>query len=270
LIDLHCHLLDGVGGGPESFEEAVEVCRRAAADGVRMIVATPRWAAQSEKPPLAFPEYWQKLERLQQAMGEAVTLKSGFLIGFRPDLPVLLERYGSSISLGGGRYVFISLSALQVPAETEEVWGKILEQRFSVLLARAECNGALRRDPSRLERWIESGILLQLDAASITGLHGHEIQNFAFQCVKRYEGSVVIAASVGGTRARHSTLAQAREQLLKKSQSRRVRRLLTEIPALMLTADQCRTGEDADRSWRLRLRSRLRPLRSHRPLPDES
>jgi protein-tyrosine phosphatase len=268
MIDLHCHLLDGTPDGAESFEASLAMCRQAAANDVRTIVATPRWAIHLSEPPLAFDECWQKFERLNEAMREAVMLRPGFLMEFRSDLPLLLDRYGSSLALNGGRYVFVALPSLHVPLDVEEVWSKVSERGFSILLARAECSPALRRDSVRLERWLKSGIMLQLDAASITGQHGHEIQQFALQCVKKYEGSVVLASSVGS--ARQTSLATARELLLKKNPSRRVTRLLYETPAMMIDDERNASGDEDTGAFRLSRFSRLRALRSHRALPDES
>jgi protein-tyrosine phosphatase len=270
VIDLHCHLLNSPERDPDAFAKTTRICRLAIEDGVRTIVATPRWDAEMNEPPLGFNECRRELERLRYEMREALSFKLGFLLRFRQDLPELLEQYGSSISLGGGRYVFVSVPSLNVSIEAEEVWQRVFRQGFSILLARAECSPALRRDPKRLERWIASGIMLQLDAASLTGMHGHEIQHFALQCVKKYEGSIVIASGVGSANARPSSLASAREQLLKKNDSRRVRRLMTETPAAMLDDYQNPSGNNASRSFRPTLISRLRSLRSHKVLPDES
>jgi protein-tyrosine phosphatase len=246
------------------------MCRVALEEGVSTIVATPRWDAQASEPPIGFDECRQQLKRLHHEMHEALSFKLGFLLGFRPDLPLLLEQYGSAISLGGGRYVFVSLPSFNVPVDAEEVWARVSAQGFSILLARAECSPALRRDAARLERWVTSGVHLQLDAASITGMHGYEIQHFALQCVKKYEGSIVIASGAGSTGARHSSLALAREQLLKKYDSRRVRRLMNETPMVMIADDKNILSNDNSRSLQLPLISRFRSLRSHRAIADES
>ena len=270
MIDLHCHLLDGIRGGADTFEASLEMCRKAAANDVRTIVATPRWAAQEFEPPLGFNECQQKLERLHEAMPEAIALRPGFLLEFRPDLAALLDRYGSAIALGGGRTVFVFLPALHVPLEADEVWSKAAEKGFSILLARAECNPALRNDSLRLERWIKRGVMLQLDAASITGMHGHEIQHFALQCVKKYEGSIVFASQTGSKGARPSSLRLAREQLLKKNPARRIRKL-HETLAAMIDNAQNNPGEGGDsHTLRLSRFSRLRALRSQKVVPDES
>ena len=41
MIDLHFHCLPGIDDGPDSWDEAVALCRQAAAEGTTSIVATP-------------------------------------------------------------------------------------------------------------------------------------------------------------------------------------------------------------------------------------
>lgn len=270
MIDLHCHLLESESESPRLFLEQLKICRQAAGDGVRTLVATPRWEAERAEPPLGLMKCWQQLERLQHEMREALSLKLGFLMEFRSDLPEVLERYGSAIALGGGRFVFVSVPALRLPEEAEEVWSKVSRKGFCVLLARAECSLALRRNPTRLERIMKSGIMLQLEAASIIGLHGHEIQQFACQCVKKYEGSVIVASGVSRTRtsARLSSLALVREELLKKNPAHRVNKLLSETPLALIGENQ--HASQAAEKGAFRLSSFLRSLRSQRVVSDES
>src|SRR5215472_16668634 len=41
MVDIHCHILPNVDDGSRSWEMTAEMCRVAADDGVRHIVATP-------------------------------------------------------------------------------------------------------------------------------------------------------------------------------------------------------------------------------------
>ena len=41
FVDIHCHLLPGIDDGATSWEEALAMARRAVADGITTIVATP-------------------------------------------------------------------------------------------------------------------------------------------------------------------------------------------------------------------------------------
>lgn len=239
MIDLHCHILDETSCGPESFSESLEMCRLAVVDGVRMIVATPRWEVQANEPPLAFTDCERKLDRLRREMGGALLFKLGFLMQFSSNLPALVDRYGSSLTVGGGRYVLVSLPSLRIPPETEEVWGELRMRGFSVVVARSECSPDLRRNPPRLEQWVTSGVMLQIDVASVTGAHGREVQRFAEQCIREYEGCVVIASNAG---AQRQSLGDARKEIVKKLDSRRARMLVSETPAKIINATEANLG----------------------------
>src|SRR5215813_1454847 len=41
MVDIHCHVLPETDDGAISLEESVAMCRAAAADGIKTIVATP-------------------------------------------------------------------------------------------------------------------------------------------------------------------------------------------------------------------------------------
>ena len=41
MIDLHFHCLPGIDDGPDTWEQAVTLCRAAAAEGTTAVVATP-------------------------------------------------------------------------------------------------------------------------------------------------------------------------------------------------------------------------------------
>ena len=41
MIDIHTHILPSIDDGPETVEESIEICKAAANDGIKKIVATP-------------------------------------------------------------------------------------------------------------------------------------------------------------------------------------------------------------------------------------
>ena len=41
MIDIHAHILSAIDDGPETIEESIEICKVAANDGIKKIVATP-------------------------------------------------------------------------------------------------------------------------------------------------------------------------------------------------------------------------------------
>ncbi len=246
------------------------MCRQAANAGVRTIVAAPRWNEQADAPPLPFEECERKLERLRAELNGTLSLRLGFMLRFRADLSVLLARYGSSLVLGGGRHVLVSLPSVQTPREAEEVWEGVRRQGYAVVVARPECSPALRRDPTRLGQWVAGGVKLQLDAASLTGAHGRAVQGFALWCVREYKRSVVVASNArDAQRGALRLLALAREAIIKNNGARSAQLLFSEIPASLINS-----ATDASRGPKLGAQasgifSRWRGLRPQKTLLNE-
>lgn len=275
MIDLSCHLLEGVEGGPESFQGSLEMCRRAAGDGVRTLVATPRWAAHAAAPPLSFAECERQLSRLRRETGGTLGFKLGFVLQFGAHLPGLVEKYGARLTLGGaGTHVLVALPALDVPRGAEEVWAAIARLGFTPVVARPECSAGLRRAPERLDRWVEAGAVVQLDAASVGGTYGREAQRFAWRCVKRYGASnaVVIASNARESGPNRPSLKSAAQEAARKTGTRRALALVEQTPAQIIgEAGRAAHGSRPRRVNLTRsLAAALRSLLAPKTLPEES
>ncbi len=234
MIDLRSHILYGIPCGPPSFAESLEMCRAAAADGVKMIVATPRWDAGSTEPPLPFDECHRKLARLEAETRGVLSFKLGFALPFSPDIPRLVERHGSKLALAGKRHLLISLPSVEVPSEAEEVWESLGRAGFSVVLSHPECNTVLRRDAAVLARWVANGLMIQVDAASVVGAHGREVRRFALECLRQHESSAVVASNLRAGSGGKSSLGRVREELAGTVGTRTAKRFITETPALVI------------------------------------
>lgn len=234
MIDLRCHILDGAPCGPDSFAESIEMCHAAIADGVRTVVVTPRWEAGSDEPPIPFDECRRKMERMEGETGGIINFRLGFALQFSPDLPRLVERYGSDLALAGKRHLLVSLPSLEIPAEVDDVWAAVRASGFSVVLAHPECNAVLRREPAQLGRWISGGMTLQVDAASVAGIHGREVQRFALECLRQYQRNAVVASNMRPGTGQKSSLANARKEVAGKMGSRQARKFIRETPAALI------------------------------------
>lgn len=250
------------------------MCRAARAEGVGVLLATPRWPKGAPAPPLGIEECGQMLERLRRAArGESPQLRLGFVLQFDEGLPALAERHGARLALGGGRHLLVSLPALETPAAAESVWEELARLGFAVVLARPECSPALRRDAARLDRWAAAGVLMQLDASSVTGAYGREVQRFAWRCVGRYGAGrgVVVASNARDASARRPSLAEAAEMISKRLGRARARALVEDGPARVLSADAPHRLSPPIKSpaGRVRAGALLRSLLARKTLPEE-
>lgn len=272
MIDLRCHLLNAAACGPESFEESLEMCRLAASEGVRVMVAAVRW------PPRGFEEGWteaalleeceRRLARLQAATPGGPTLLSGFVLPFSALLPALVERHGVRLTLGGGHNLLVTLPSLDVPEGVAEVCTELARLGHGVVVARPECAPALRRERRRLAEWIERGATVQVDAASLTGAHGREAQRFAWLLVETYgvKGRVLVASNARDAGPRRPSLGAAAEEITRKLGRACARLVTEEVPARVVGLEKAAAHEKAGRSWAALL---LRPFGA-KPLPEES
>jgi tyrosine-protein phosphatase YwqE len=121
-----------------------------------------------------------------------------------------------------------------------------------------------------LGQWIASGVNLQLDAASLVGAYGRDVQSFALHYAREYQGRVVVASNARDAQTRRTSLAQAREVLLKKNGPRCARLLLSETPALMIEPLKGEPHNDSASADSKTLVSRLRSLRPQKTLLNES
>ncbi|MBV9926112.1 MAG: hypothetical protein JOZ96_13925 [Acidobacteria bacterium] len=234
MIDLRSHILDGTPCGPPSFADSLEICSAAAADGITTIVATLRWEAGSAEPPLPFEESRRKIKRLEAEMGGALTFKLGFALQFSPELPSLAAHYGSNLALAGGHHILISLPSLEIPPDVEDVFQALMCGGFSVILAHPECNPALRRATARLTQWMMRGLILQVDAASVAGTHGREVQRCALEWLRTYVGKVVVASNMRFGTNQKNLLVLAREVMIDKLGARLARGYISDLPASII------------------------------------
>ena len=167
-------------------------------------------------------------------MRGSLAVRLGFALQFSPDLPGLAARHGSKIALAGRRHLLVSLPSVEIPSEVESVWEALARGGFSVVLAHPECNTLLRRDASRLTRWVSAGLTLQIDAASVTGAHGREVKRFAVECLHKYEGCVVVASNARRGAEQKSSLGHARETLAASFGAAQTRTFIGETPAALI------------------------------------
>lgn len=180
MIDLHCHILPGVDDGAPTLEDALAMCRLAAAEGCAAMVATPH---QRREP------WWNddvgRLQELAGALQEKTreAIGNGFqvLLGgeVHADREILseVERLavgktpgGSILSLAGSRYLLIELDRWGSPDEAVHLIHEITVAGWRPILAHPELIPWL--DLDLLAHLVRLGASAQVTAMSVTGDFG--------------------------------------------------------------------------------------------------
>jgi protein-tyrosine phosphatase len=185
MIDLHCHILPDLDDGPETMEEAVEMCRVAAADGITSVVATPHY-----RPGWFESTAAARSARVAELRAELLTARipltvlQGAELSLSPELPELLSRAPDLTINGTGRYFLVELPFHAEPPK----WGDFLQSLTAAgtvpVLAHPERSAWLHRKPEQLLRFVKAGGLVQITGGSLLGEEGKDVREFSLLLLK--------------------------------------------------------------------------------------
>jgi protein-tyrosine phosphatase len=177
LIDLHSHILPGLDDGPPTLEGSLDLARAAVAAGTHTILATPHVNDDASIDPARIAA---GIEVLRPALAEAAipldVLPGGEIAIWR--LVDLDDETLRGFALGGGPYLLVESPFSPVVGDFEPMVLDLHARGHRVLLAHPERCPAFQRDPSRLERLVHAGVLVQVTAGSMVGGFGSTVRRF--------------------------------------------------------------------------------------------
>ncbi len=220
MLDLHTHILPGLDDGAGSWEEALEMARLAAADGVTAVVATPhlfqhRSAYQGEinGPEKIIPAVRKLQEKLTEA-GIDLQVFPGCEAPLFPELPEMLQEGRVMTVNRGNRHIFVEMPDTVIPPATEYLVFRLNSMGIVPIITHPERNPVFQEMPEKLGRLLRLDCLAQITAASLTGAFGRRVARFAKQLVK--QGYVQFMASdAHDARRRPPILSQGLKKLAK-------------------------------------------------------
>src|SRR2546421_7534254 len=169
MIDLHAHILPGLDDGPPTLEGSLDLARAAVEDGIELIAATPHVRHDYPTTP---DEMERAVADLRAALADAgipLELRTGGELALENlELPPdELRRFG----LGGSlRYLLVETPYVGWPFDIGERLFRLHAAGFTPVLAHPERNDEVQADPEgRLHPLVETGVLVQLTAASLDG-----------------------------------------------------------------------------------------------------
>jgi protein-tyrosine phosphatase len=191
MIDLHCHVLPGIDDGARSLDQAVEMCRLAAARGCEAMVATPHQRRGA---------WWNcnravladLRRRLQEAVGPSPRILGGGEIhvdrlllgdvlahcrrnGARPEGGDEEDEEGP-LPLAGSRYLLLEFGAGTAAPDAAELVHELSVAGWCPVLAHPELITWMVEDFAVIAHLVALGALAQVTAMSVTGDFGRRAQ----------------------------------------------------------------------------------------------
>ena len=229
MIDLHTHVLPGIDDGPATISQSLEILADSVESGVRAVVATPH--VRDDYPTTA--AVMERLVAVLRVEAEANAIALGIMTGGEIALDRLavtptaeLRRFG----LGGSRYLLIEFPYYGWPPNLAEQLAALRSAGFTAVLAHPERNAEVQAGPGRIEPLVDSGSLVQLTSASISGDLGRQSQTTALRLLEL--GLAHLVASDVHARGGRAGLPAALEEI---ADQRLARWLTMEVPQAIVS-----------------------------------
>jgi protein-tyrosine phosphatase len=167
LADLHCHLLAGLDDGPRTLDDAAEMCRTAAAEGVGYTVAL---AHQSERWPVTPDQIRASAAELAARLaadGVPVEVYPGAEVMAAPNLVDGIAD-GRLMTVGGhGKHVLVEMPH-RLFVDLRPAVRDLRRRGVRVVLAHPERHPEFLHDPGVIDEYIRLGCLVQVSSGSVT------------------------------------------------------------------------------------------------------
>jgi protein-tyrosine phosphatase len=244
VIDLHLHILPGIDDGPESDAGSVALGAVLAAQGVRIAAATPH--LRDDHPRVRVDELADRCAALNDTL-----LSSGVPLHVVPaaEVDILWARQASDDELRlasyeqHGRDVLIETPYGVLPDSFEELVDEIAARGYRILLAHPERNVTLQRDPERLARLVDRGLLLQVTASSLASTDRRSgSRRLALELVRTRMAHVIASDAHRADGARRPFMTAARD-VADGVAPGLGRGLVAEAPASVLAGEPLRTSD---------------------------
>ena len=232
MIDLHTHVLPGIDDGPRDTEGAVALATRAAADGVRVLAATPH--VRADHPGVRPAELVERVEHLRGALSEA-GVQIEVVGGGEVDI-----YWAQSATADDLRRVSYGQRGTDLLVETpyaplhdhfEQLLFQLRARGMRLLLAHPERNTAFQEQPKRLADLVSQGVLVQVTASTLASPK-RRTHAFARGLVREGLAHVIASDSHGAGLDRAGLTAGV--AALAEVAPRRARWMVTEAPAAIL------------------------------------
>ena len=190
MIDIHSHILYGLDDGSPDRETSLAMLAIAAAHGTTDIVATPHSDSQYHYQPTLVDE---RIKELNELTGNKPRIHRGCDFHLSIDNVQACMRDHTVYTINGLCYLMVEFAEFFIPPSTENILRQLQDLGVVPVITHPERNPVLRDSTPRLEKWIESGCLIQLTAQSLSDRFGREAQSASWQWLRK--GMVHVLAS---------------------------------------------------------------------------
>ncbi len=230
MIDIHTHILPSVDDGPKTIKESIELCKIAANDGIKTIVATPHskdgvYEAKSDETLRKVKDLNIKLKKIQLDL----EILPGAEVHINERLVKDIES-GEVLTINNGRkFLLLELPFVFIPPVTDKLISNLRSIGIVSIISHAERIAKFQKTPEILDQLVKSGTLIQITAQSLTGDFGSRERKCA-EWLLKHEMVHFIASDVHSLTGRPPILSKALERAAEIIGEEKARALVSHNP----------------------------------------
>jgi protein-tyrosine phosphatase len=195
FVDCHSHVVPSGDDGAQTLQDGLELCDLASDSGTRILFATPHvW------PHLTLTEERERgIRRAFEKLRERSRLE--LRLGFElTPAPPLLHEDPARYVLQGTDVVLVEMPFVEPASQLIDLAEHVESAGLTPLVAHPERTEAIRHEPG-LAHELARRWALQVNATSLLGRHGREIEELAWALVEAGDAAVVASDGHRLTRA---------------------------------------------------------------------
>ncbi|MDK9866999.1 hypothetical protein AST01_03470 [Staphylococcus equorum] len=184
MIDIHNHILWDVDDGPKTIENSIEMARQAVEIGISHIITTPHYySGKYEVNKNQLRSQTRILNSKLVELNIPIKLKVGQEVYFSERLFEDLE-FGHIAPIEGTQYILIEMSFIEIPLYAFDFLLKLVEKGYKPIIAHPERYNSIQHNLYILDRLVDIGCVLQMNAGSLLGLYGKPAKKVAKFMIK--------------------------------------------------------------------------------------
>lgn len=210
MIDIHCHIIPGIDDGAKNLDTSIEMLRIAEKDGIKKIIATPHFYRGR------YENHYCDIKEKVLELNKEAKLR-GINVEIFPGQEIFLDKYtidyykkGIIKGLNDSKYLLVETDMLKMPRDTLDIIYELKLLGAKPIIAHPERYEYIIENLTELNKFIEEGCALQLNAGSFLGIFGKKVKKTAEKIIKNGVGDF-IASDAHSTGIRKPNLSNAYE-----------------------------------------------------------
>ena len=235
MIDIHSHILYGIDDGAPDIDESIAIIRNLRKLGFDKIIATPHYIDNTDYVTgnKVKKEILNKLKKGLKISEIDVEVYLGNEIYLSEDILEKIDKKQIS-KMNDSKYLLIELPLSEKFEHSLDMLTNIKCKGYYIILAHPERYKIFQENPEKIEDYLDAGILLQGNLASLDGRYGRKAKKLFKQLLKKRNFFALASDSHRSTSKFFTNFEKLKKKAIKLTDEEYFHKLFNENPEKVL------------------------------------